>query len=270
MANETTTAADDQSQTTDPNATASQTTTDTTGSDNLDTSKTTDTTSTGDDKTTTTTEGDAGTPAKKFDTDLDEWAGKTNRAVPSTDRERELYQEIRDSQRDFSRSRQAKDSTAAVQTAVDSAKPDNKVDPENDERDPLEVRQDAMEAQFREERTLRHRSEYFTEKSVTADEGKTMGEILKEKVDRAATPAAKQAAYDYWTDPNNLEDWHDLAKARLAVSPDISVVEQEAARKERERIAKESQAAGGNRNATTTSTEKKSGYDRATYLKSDD
>lgn len=96
-----------------------------------------------------------------------------------------------------------------------------------------------------------------------------MGEILQEKVDKAQTPEQKKAAFDYWTNPDNLEDWHALAKARLVSTTDTTVIEQEAARKERERIAKESQANGGGRAATTT-TEKKSGYDRTEFLKSDD
>lgn len=252
----------DQSQTT----TDSKTATDTTGSDNLDTSKTTDT-SAGDDKS--KTEEDAGASAPKFDTDLDEWAEKTKRPVPQDDRERALYQEIRDSQRDFSRSKQTKEATTEIAKSIDAVKPaDNKE--EDDERDPVEIRQDEIENQLREERSLRVRSEYFAEKSVTADQSKVMGEILQEKVDRAATPAAKKAAFDYWTDPTNLEDWHALAKARLSTTTDTTVVQEEAARKERERIAKESQAAGAIRNAKSTTESAKTGYSRTEYLKSDD
>jgi hypothetical protein len=248
-------------------ATGSQTATDTTGSDNLDTSKTTDTTSAGGDKS--TDEGDKGSPAPKFDTDLDEWAEKTKRPVPTTDRERELYQEIRNSQRDFSRSKQAKDATQSVDKAITAIKPaDNKG--EDDERDPVEIRQDALEETLAEERSLRVRSEYFSEKSVDQKTADVMGEILKEKVDRAATPEAKQQAFKYWTHPDQLEDWHALANARLATVKDTTVIEQEAARKERERIAKESQANGGTRSATTTQTASPKGYSRSEYLKSDD
>lgn len=280
MENDTTTVASDTQEddankgttTTDQNTTTteSKTATDTTGSDNLDTSKSTDT-SADDDKSTTEVTTDTSTP--KFDTDLDEWAVKTNRPVPETDRERALYQEIRDGQREFSRSKQTKDALTDAEKAIQTAKPaDDKqvTDDDDDERDPVEKRQDAIESQLTEERHLRLRGEYFTEKSVTPEQSKVMGEILKEKVDRAATPEAKKQAFDYWTHPDQLADWHELAKARLTTATDTTVIEEEAARKERERIAKESQAAGTSRNATTTTTEKKSGYNRTEYLKSDD
>lgn len=262
----TSTTATDQTATTD-----SRTADDKTGSDNSDTSKSTDA-SGDDDKSTTTDKKDDTSSAPKFDTDLDEWAEKTGRPKPTTDRERELYQEIRDSRREFSRSKQAKDATTVADKAIADAKPaDTKTD-DDDDRDPVEIRQDNIEAQLRDERHMRLRGEYFVEKSVTPEESKVMGDILKEKVERAKTPEAKKQAYDYWTHPDQLEDWHMLAKARLGASSatDTTVVEEEAARKERARIAKESQAAGGNRNATTTTPAKKPGYNRTEFLKSDD
>lgn len=233
--------------------------------DNLEsTSKSTDTPADDDQKSKEGAKDD--TPAKKFDTDLDEWAEKTGRRKPESDQEREDYQMIRDSQREYSRNK-SKDSQKEISKAIQDAKPDdNKAeDEDDDDRDPIEKRQDAIEAQLAEERALRARSEYFTEKSVTEEESKVMGEILKEKVDKGG-----KAAYDYWTDPNNLEDWHTLAQARLAANKDTSVIEQEAARKERERIAKESQANGGSRSAKVTQPAKSQGYNRTEYLKSDD
>lgn len=262
----TTPAADNQEEVqtpTDQQGTDQQTQTPT-GKDNLDETSKSDT-PTDDDKS---KEGADDTPAPKtFDKDLDEWAEKTGRAKPESDRERELYQEIRDSQREFSRSKQAKDSQKEVDKAIQDAKPtDDKPDEdEDDDRDPVEKRQDAIEQQLADERALRARSEYFTEKSVTEEESKVMGEILKEKVDKGG-----QKAFDYWTDPANLEDWHTLAKARLATNQDTSVIEEEAARKERARIAKEHQAGGPSRNATVTTPAKPQGYNRTEYLKSDD
>lgn len=252
--------ADNANQTDQSNTTEQQTDANTNDVDNLKKSDSTD--DSNDDS------GDDNSSAPKFDTDLDEWAEKTKRPTPTTDRERELYQEIRNGQREFSRSKQAKESTSTVDAAIAQAKPaDNKTD-DDDERDPVEVRQDNLEARLAESEALRVRSEYFTDKSVdkaTADE---MGKILQEKVERAKTPEAKKQAFDYWTHPDQLDDWHALAKAR-SVTSDTTVIEEEAARKERARIAKESQAAGTGRNATTT-TEKKTGYDRRAYLASDD
>lgn len=255
---------------TDSNSsTDSQTDTDKTGADNLDTSKSTDKSDDGD-KTNTDKKDDTSS-APKFDTDLDEWAKKTNRAIPTTDRERELYQEIRNGQREFSRDKQAKDVSKNVDTAIAKAEPaDNKTDDEDDERDPVEKRQDALEAKLAESEAKRLRSEFFTDKQVDQKTSDVMGEILQEKVDKAKTPQAKKAAFDYWTNPDNLEDWHALAKARLTTAQDTTVIEEEAARKERERIAKESQANGTGRNANNGQTKTKTGYDRNAFLKSDD
>lgn len=229
--------------------------------DNLDeTSKSTE--QSGDDDKKSETEGKDDTPAPKFDTDLDEWAEKTGRPKPESDRERELYQEIRNGQREYSRSKQAKDAEKDVDKVIKDAKPaDDKAEEEDEELDAGE----RAERMITEERNIRLRSEYFTVNAVTPEESKVMGEILKEKVDKGG-----RAAFDYWTDPNNLEDWHTLAKARLAANTDTSAIEEEAARKERARIAKEHQAGGPSRNATTPTTKEKGGYNRTEYLKSDD
>lgn len=234
--------------------------------DNSDSSKSTD--SSADDDNKSTNGDDGGTPAPKFDTDLDEWAEKTGRPKPENDRERALYQEIRDGQREYSRSKQAKDSTSEMDKALANVKAaTNKPDGEEDDEE-IDAGEEAKQM-ILEERHARIRSEYFSANSVTTEEAKTMGEILQEKVERAKTPEAKKQAYDYWTDPTNLEDWHALAKARLNANRDTTVIEEEAARKERERIAKESHASGGTRNATSV-TEKKTGYNRTDYLRSDD
>lgn len=234
--------------------------------ENLDTSKSTDT-SDDDDKSTDGAE-DNDASATKFDSDLDEWADKTGRPKPTSDRERELYQEIRNGQREYSRSKQAKETSDEVNKAIQDAKPaDTKQDDEDDDdRDPVEKRQDELEAKLAESESLRMRSEFFTEKSVSAEESKVMGEILKEKVDKGG-----QAAFDYWTNPAQLDDWHTLAKARISTSTSsTTAIEQEAARKERERIAKEQQANGASRNAKTSVSKEKGGYNRTEYLKSDD
>lgn len=216
---------------------------------------------------------EGGTPAPKFDSDLDEWAEKTGRGKPTTDRERELFQEIRNNARDFSREKADKESKQAaedISKAVDNLKPDNKQDDDDDGGDDLEKDVKGLKAELAEQKRTARFESYFREKSVSTEESKVMGEILKEKVEKATSPEAKQSIIDFWTSADNLEDWHLLAKARMGVSADKSVIEQEAAKKERERIAKESQAAGGNRNASTTGEGKKGGYNRHEFLKSDD
>jgi len=235
------------------------------GTDNLDSSKSTD--SSADDDKSKTGEEEDNSSASKFDDDLDEWAEKTGRAVPTTDSERKLLQEIRDGQREFSRTQEAKKAAAAVQDAMKDSKPtDNKQDDEgDDDDDPLAKEVAELKRSNREERTARLQSEYFSTHPVTPEESKVMGEILKEKVDKGG-----KTAYDYWTNPDNLEDWHALAKARISATTDTTAIEQEAARKERERIAKEQQANGPSRNASTQQPKQKTGYNRTEFLKSDD
>jgi len=232
--------------------------------DNLEKSDSTDN-SGEDDNSNSNEEEDENSSASKFDDDLDEWAKKTNRAVPTTDSERKLLQEIRDGQREFSREQEAKKATAAVQDAMKDSQPtDNKQDDEDDEGDPLAKKVSELEASNRSERTARLQSEYFSTHPVTPEESKVMGEILKEKVDKGG-----QSAYDYWTNPDNLEDWHTLAKARIGSTTDTTAIETEAARKERVRIAKEQQANGPARNATSKVTNEKKGYNRTEFLKAD-
>jgi hypothetical protein len=246
---------------TDSNATTdvqTDTTTDNgdNGDDNLSTSTSTEEDSTdGGNTTTDENSTDEVTHAKQFDIDLAEWAEKTGRKTPETDEDRALLQEVRDGQREFTRSKQAKDAARDVTKAANDAKPEQKAD---EYADPLEERVARAEARQAEEQALRLRSEYVTEHSVTLEETNVMGAILKEKVEKAAaiSPEKAQQAYDYWTDPNNLEDWHALAKARMSSnsSTDNSEIEAEADRKEREKIARESKANGPVRNAATTST----------------
>lgn len=233
--------------------------------DNLDdTSKSTDD-SADDDTQSNTDDAEDDSASNQVDDDLDEWAEKTGRPKPTTDRERELYQEIRNGQREYTRNKQ-KETQDGLDKAIKDVKPTaNKQEEDDDERDPVERRQDALEARLAESEAKNARSEYFNEFNVTEQESKVMGEILKEKVDKGG-----QAAFDYWTDPDQLSDWHALAKARLASTQDTSVIAEEAARKERARIAKESQANGASRSASTTQTQKPKGYDRTAFLASDD
>lgn len=274
MENDSTTdAADNQSdqqnadnQTDQGQATTDQQTDANKGTDNLEKSDSTDN-SGDDDNSNSNEEEDDNSSASQFDTDLDEWAKKTGRSVPTTDSERSLLQEIRNGQREFSREQEAKKATAAVQDAMKDSKPaDNKQgdDDDSDDDDPLAKEVADLKRSNREEKTARLQSEYFTTHPVTPEESKVMGEILKEKVDKGG-----QAAYEYWTNPDNLEDWHTLAKARIGSTTDTTAIETEAARKERARIAKESAANGPSRNATTQTPQDKKGYNRTEFLKAD-
>lgn len=191
----------------------------------------------------------------EFDDDLDAWAEKTHRAVPENDADRKILQELRNSQREYSRTQEAKKSGDKVKDAITSNKPET---PKPDKKaDPLEARLDRMEAERQEETNTRLRSEFFSSSDVSDEEATAMGEILTEKVTEAKTPAEKQAEYNYWTNPKHLKDWHALAKGRLATAPDTAKIEADAARKTREKIAKESKANGSARNASNTRTSEK-------------
>lgn len=207
---------------------------------------------TADDKTKADAAADD-TPA--FDADLDEWAEKTGRGKPENDRERKLIQDIRNGQRDFSRSKDAKKTANDLDKVVADA--DSKIDKGTDDDvlgDPLEKDVRTLAANLRDERTTRLRSEYFSENDVNDEQVTVMGEILNEKVDRATTPEAKKAALEYWTDPANIADWHDLALLRIAKNkPDATSQAAEKARAdERERLAKISASSGPNRSAKST------------------
>lgn len=257
-----TSAADNQSETTqsDQQETDQQTLN---AEDNLDnTSESTDTSA--DDNTKSDTDENGDGSASQFDSDLDEWAKKTGRPQPTTDRERELYQEIRNGQREYSRQRQ-KETQNSLDKAIKDTKPADDINDDLDDRDIAEKRQDAFESRLAEFEARAARAEYFSESNVSKQEADMMGEILQEKVAKGG-----KSAFDYWTHPDQLADWHALAKARLAGTQDTSVIAEEAARKERERIAKESHAAGSARSASTTTVQKPKGYDRTAFLASDE
>lgn len=222
--------------------------------DNLDSSKSTDGSAGGDNKP--ADEGNGGSPASKFDDDLDDWIDKSGRPKPDTDEQKQVLQDLRNSQRDFTRERQAaKDSGelgSAVKEAKDAIKPDAKDD---GDLDPLEKRQNALEDKLEASETNRLQSEFYITNKINEDDNpglaKAILDIYKEKTSRPTTPEGKKAAVDLWSNPESLSDLHDLAKARLLLNQDTSVIENEAAQKERERIAQESHAKGTGRSSTT-------------------
>lgn len=225
--------------------------------DNLeDSSKSTDD-SAGGDKPTDGDGNDA--PASKFDDDLDDWIVKRGLKVPETDAEKQALQDLRTGQREFTREQQAKREAADAKALGDEmhkAKPEPS-DDDDDDIDPLEKRQNKIEEQLAQERNTRLQSEFYTTNKVSEEEHKAILDIYKEKVTKPTTPEGKKAAFDLWSSPDALGDLLDLARARISKSTDPSLAQDEAARKERERIAKESNATSPGRGAKTPTSGKK-------------
>lgn len=223
--------------------------------DDSETSESDDESEDDDESETEDADDESGEDTSEFDEDLDAWAEKTHRAIPESDADRKILQELRNSQREYSRTQEAKKSADKVKEAVDANKPE---EPKPTKKaDPLEARLDRMEAERREETNTRLRSEFFSSSDVSDEEATAMGEILTEKLAEAKSATEKQAEYSYWTNPKHLKDWHALAKARVATAPDTAQIEAEAARKTREKIAKESKANGSSRSASNTRTSEK-------------
>jgi hypothetical protein len=229
-------------------------------SDNLDASNSDATTGADDDKKSTTTTSTTDAPAS-LDSDLDDWAEKRKMPKAETDEQRQAYQDLRNSQREFSRSRQedqaAKDAKD-LSKEVDDAKKGIKSEDDDDDLDPLEKRVNDVDAQLKSERETRLQSEFYTNEKVKPEEHKMLLDVMKEKFNRPTTPEGKKRAIETWSDPGMLPDLLDIARGRIAKTVDSSAITDEAARKERERIAKESQANSPGRSATTSSTSDKS------------
>lgn len=228
-------------------------------------SKSADTPAADDDKSTPTpdaSQGDGGessgkqddTPASQFDDDLDDWVDKRGLPKPTTDDERKAYQTQRDEQRDFHAARQAKEGADDLSQAVNDAKDDLK-DPEGDDEGD-DDRITALEKAHQEERTLRLQNEFYTTNKVTNEQHKVILDIMKEKFNTPASREGKQRALDMWSSVDALPDLLDLAKARLAVA-EQGVVIDEAARQERERIERESNANSPGRHASQVTTNDK-------------
>lgn len=240
---------------TDNNGTAPQ------GGDNPDPSKSTDTTpaADGDKKPAdTTSSGNGDTPASKLDDDLDDWIDKRGLPKPTDDAQKQKYQDLRNEQREFTRTQQAKkdaDNAASlnkeIEDAKKAAKPDS-TDDDEDEDDETEKRLKAIEADRDHERNTRLQSEFYVANKVSDAEHQAMLTIIKEKVAGKATPEEKLKAIDYWGSPEALPDLLDIAKARVNKGSADAAAEA-AAQEERERIANESHSSGPTRSATKSS-----------------
>ena len=234
---------------------STSTDTQTAASDNLDenTSKSTDSSDDGD-KSTEEDKSEEAPASPKLDADLDDWIGTKGFPKPETDVQRAAYQAQRDEQREFTRTRQADKSAKDAKELGDEVhktQSDIKVD-DDDDLDPLEKRVKANEDAFQQERTTRLQSEFYSSNSVTPEQHKVILEVYKEKVSTPASDEGKQRAFEIWSDPNALTDLLDLANARIAKGSDTGAVADEAARKEREKIARESQANSPGRGAKST------------------
>jgi hypothetical protein len=220
--------------------------------DNLDGSKPTDG-SDGGDKTPPEKKDD--TPVSTFDDDIDDWIKKRNLPVPTDDAQKQEYQNLRNEQREFTRERQAKKDAGVLGDVIADTKKDILTD--DDEDDETEKRLNKLEADRVAERETRLQSEFYTTNKVSDTEHKAILDIYREKTSRATTPEAKKAAVELWSSPDMLPDLLDLARAKIAKTTDNSAVADEAARKERERIARESEANSPRGAASTTSTQDK-------------
>lgn len=241
----------DSTTSTDPNAgTDNQPDQPTDGQQPDSSSKSTDSSADGD-KSTDGGNADDAPASPKLDDDLADWAAKRGFPEATTDEQRAAYQTQRDEQREFTRTRQADkaaDDAKALGKEINDAKPEPSGD-DDDELDPLEKRQNAVEAQLKEERTTRLQSEFYNSNSVTPEQHEALLSVFKEKTTSPGTPEGRKRAFELWSDPDALPDLLDLAKAKMAKGSDTSVIEDEAARKEREKIARESHANSPGRGA---------------------
>ncbi len=252
------TTADATTSTTSADSTATDNQTATSGDDLKDASQSTDTSADGD-KTSTEGSDKVDTPASKFDSDIDDWAQNRGLPVPTNDSERLAYQSQRDERREFTRDQQAKKDADALSKTVAEAKPTD-AQQQDDDIDPLERRQDALEQQLAEERITRQQSEFYSLKKVTPEEHKVLLDVMKEKFTRPTTEEGKKKAFEIWSSPDALPDLLDLAKARLSQGS-TDTVAQEAAQKERELIARESQANSPGRGAKSSTSKQKTPED---------
>lgn len=201
-------------------------------------------------------EGTEDAPASQLDEDLDEWIEKRKLPPATTDEQKQEYQNLRNSQREYTREQQAKKDAADLASTVDDLKEENKPDPDDDDDEDDELAKDVKELKARDEarEVTRLQSEFYTSNKVTSEEGKQITDILKEKIASRPTKEGKIAALELWSKPEMLPDLLDIARARLTKATDTSAVADEAARLERERIAKESNANSPSRAASSTTT----------------
>lgn len=195
---------------------------------------------------------DDASASPQFDNDIDDWITKRGLPKPENEEQKQEYQALRNSQREYTRAQQAKKDAGELGKAIKDGKQDSTSD--DDDLDPLEKEVREIKAEQKAARVSQAQSEFYATANngnpISTDQHKAIMDILKEKVSRPATDEGKLAALDLWGSPDALPDLLDLANARLK-NTDTSVIADEAAQKERERIAKESHANSTNRGAKT-------------------
>lgn len=239
------------------------------GDDNLDdASKSTDDKTADDDKTPTDDKKTDDTPATplKLDDDLDDWITKRGLKVPETDAEKQSLQELRNEQREFTKTRQADKAAKAAKELGDEIHKNKPADDsDDDDLDPLEKRQKKLEEDFEADKTTRAQGDFYRDNGLTADspEHKAILDIFRENTTKGDTIEEKKADLEYWSNPKRLPLLLELAKARVSGSTDTNAIADKAAREERERIARESESKSPGRAATTTTTSSDKSEDEA-------
>lgn len=238
--------------------------------DNLDeASKSTDK-SADDDKTPTDDDKKSDdTPATplKLDDDLDDWITKRGLKVPETDAEKQSLQELRNEQREFTKTRQADKAAKAAKELGEEIHKNKPADDNNDDDDldPLEKRQKKLEEDFEADKTTRAQGDFYRDNGLTADspEHKAILDIFRENTTKGDTLEEKKADLEYWSNPKRLPLLLELAKARVTGSTDTNAIADKAAREERERIARESESNSPGRAATTKTSSSDKSEDEA-------
>jgi len=206
---------------------------------------------------------DSADKAPTFDKDLDKWAEDRGYGPLENDKERRIAQDARNSQRDFSKRAEA---SAQAKKLADNINQTAKEEIEDD-ADPLAKDVAQLKADLMTERQNRQVSEFVFSMSeagtpVTVEESDAMGELLAETLKTDG-----KAGVDFLI--KNIPRWHKLAKLELGIGqPDTDEISTKARQEERERIKKETNAAGPNRSAKSNAPVK--GKDELTKIWEDD
>lgn len=203
----------------------------------------------GDDDKSTTDKKTAKAPA--FDKDIDAWAEKRGYGTDLTDRERRIAQDARNSQREVTKSAEAKKAADKISEAADKANPPAK----DDKADPQTKRLDALERTLMTERDNRRISDYVTAMATT-DTPVTEADVdaISNLLEKTLKTDGK-AGVDFLL--KDISRLHKLAQLDLGTDKvDTEAVSEKAKKEERARIEKKTKAAGPSRSAKNTVTSK--------------
>jgi len=209
---------------------------------------------------TTSNSGSGTSESVSFDEDLDAWAEKTNRPKPENDEDRKRYQDERNSQREFTKERQAQKAADGFKSKLENIKPTSN-DNKNDDGD-LRAELENFKKVYQEEKMERRREQFLS--NLPDDEIDMMGTLIQERVAKQTTQSSKEKAFGLWSDPDMFPELLLVAKAKLKESSAEAEAEK-IRNEESERIAKESTAGRHSRNVTSYSENK--GETRADRLR---